>query len=163
MRGKGLLLYRSWRKAKAQHEKPRILQDRDCSAQRAHLSLLQGGRTARPCIPCPRHTESNFPAEKTSSALRLGVRLSPPAAPRLPCPRLSSALEADVSLQSSDGDRGNEKEPAASIQSHSHTSVLHPPRLPALARSPLLTDDVLIPHQRGCITSWQPLSIQPQL
>lgn len=79
MRGKGLSLYHSWRKAEAWHGKPWILQDRDCSAQRAHLSLRQGGRTAWPYIPCPIHTDSNFPAEKTSSALHLGVQLSPSA------------------------------------------------------------------------------------
>ena len=41
--------------------------------------------------------------------------------------------------------------------------ISHPSRLPALAHLPILTAYVLIPHQWGCITSWQPLSIQPQL
>lgn len=58
---------------------------------------------------------------------------------------------------------GSEEEPAASTQSRSHTSILHPPRLPALAHLPILTGKVLIPHQQGCISSWQPFSIQPQL
>lgn len=53
---------------------------------------------------------------------------------------------------------------------HLYASISHPPSLPALAilliltsKVPILTSNVPIPHQRGRVTSWQPLSIQPQL
>lgn len=114
-----------------------------CSAQRTHHSWLQGGGIAV-------DMDRNLPA------LLLGYSSSH----QLPqgCPSSSGCL-----LATCYGGRGSEKEPAVSIQSLSHMSISHPPRLPALARLLILTNNMLIPHQQGCITSWQALSTQPQL
>lgn len=110
-----------------------------CGAQRAHQPWLQGGGIAV-------DMDRNFPA--------LHLRYS--SSHQLPqgCPSSSGCLmEAEAVRRSQ----------LVSIQSLSHMSISHPPRLPALARLLILTNNMLIPHQQGCITSWQALSNQPQL
>lgn len=81
------------------------------------------------------------------------------------CPELSQVFTRSggcchpaVVFLSSQRDRGKEKDPAASIR-----VARIPLGPPALARSPILTGNVRIPHPRGCLASWQPFSIQPQL